>query len=110
MGGQDPSTTWVPFTFFLNTKASKSLCYGPGLLDEIVIGHPVEFVIQARNEKSENRNSGRDNFEVKIVKIIENQVPEKDEEGNELPLPPPEEIPCSVEDRVDGSYVVTYTQ
>jgi dynein heavy chain len=60
--GGDLSTTWIPFTFFLNTKAQRSLAYGPGLLTECSVGHPVEFVIQARNDKCENRKSGRDNF------------------------------------------------
>jgi len=51
----------------LNTRANKSLCYGPGTQKEAGLGHPVEFVIQARNDLCENRTSGRDKFEVKIT-------------------------------------------
>jgi len=29
----------------LNTRANKSLCYGPGVQKEAGLGHPVEFVI-----------------------------------------------------------------
>ena len=29
---------------------------------------PVEFIIQARNDLGENRTSGRDHFEVKVLK------------------------------------------
>lgn len=60
--GGDLTTTWCPFTYFMNTRAYKSLAYGPGLLHESAVGHPTEFIIQARNELGENRKSGRDNF------------------------------------------------
>ena len=41
----DLTTTWIPFNFFLNTRAVKSLSYGPGLLKDSVSGAEVEFVI-----------------------------------------------------------------
>lgn len=66
----------------MNTRAYKSLAYGPGLLNEGSVAHPTEFIIQARNENGENRKSGRDNFQVKIMKL-----------GNE-----PGEIPSQVID------------
>ena len=67
----------------MNTRALKSLAYGPGLLSDGSVGHPTEFIIQARNDLSENRKSGRDNFQVKITKVsdgseIANQVVDKD--------------------------------
>lgn len=58
----DLTTTYAEFSFFLDTRAEKSLCYGPGLLTDCAINEPVEFIIQARNESEENRTSGRDNF------------------------------------------------
>lgn len=60
--GGDLTTTWAPFTYFMNTRAYKSLAYGPGLLHECALATPVEFIIQARNDLGENRKSGRDNF------------------------------------------------
>jgi dynein heavy chain len=67
IGSEDISTTWVTFQYFLNTRANKSLCYGPGTQKEAGLGYPVEFVIQARNDLCENRTSGRDKFEIKIT-------------------------------------------
>ena len=32
IAGGDLTTTWIPFNYFLNTRALKSLAYGPGLL------------------------------------------------------------------------------
>lgn len=70
IGNGDLTTTWIPFQYFLNTRAAKSLAYGPGILKNLCAGTPVEFVIVARNDLNENRTSGRDNFKVKIKKEI----------------------------------------
>lgn len=32
IGNGDLTTTWIPFQYFLDTKADKSLVYGPGVL------------------------------------------------------------------------------
>lgn len=32
IGSDDLTTTWITFNYFLNTRAAKSLAYGPGLL------------------------------------------------------------------------------
>lgn len=60
MQGDDLTTTWIPFQYYLNTRAAKSLAYGPGLLQDVKPGEPVEFMIVARNELGENRTTGRD--------------------------------------------------
>jgi len=67
MAGDDLTTTWIPFNYYLNTRAYKSLAYGPGLLSDVKPGEPVEFMIVARNDLGENRTSGRDHFEVTIT-------------------------------------------
>jgi len=90
VSGGDLTTTWVPFAYFMNTRAIKSLCYGPGMAMEAAVGEPCEFVIQARNDLSENRKSGRDVFEVKITDANKN------------------EIPNEIVDLDDGSYRVKY--
>lgn len=46
----------------MNTRAAKSLCYGTGILEDQAINETTQFVIQARNDNSENRQSGRDAF------------------------------------------------
>ena len=89
--GGDLTTTWAPFTYFMNTRAYKSLAYGPGLLHEGSVGHPTEFLIQARNELGENRKSGRDNFQVRVLKVGDNS-----------------EIPSTLTDKDNGTYSVKY--
>jgi hypothetical protein len=55
MAGDDLTTTWIPFSYYLNTRAHKSLAYGPGLLPDVKPNEPVEFMIVARNDLGENR-------------------------------------------------------
>lgn len=78
------------FKYFMNTRAHKSLAYGPGLLKDGAAGVPTVFYIQARNDLGENRKSGADNPVVRIATFDE-------------------EIPFTIVDRNDGSYEVTYT-
>jgi dynein heavy chain len=122
IGSGDFSTTWVTFTYFLNTRGDKSLAYGPGLLPEVCPGYPVEFVIQARNENCENRASGRDNFELKIRKIkkeveVVEEVPEEgaevDGEAEAAPKkvkidPSASLLECKVVDNENGTYSCSY--
>jgi len=84
------TTTFVGYSYFLNTRSAKSLAFGPGILKEQAVGEPVEFVIQARNDEGQNRRSGRDIFQVNI----------KTTEGVEVPV--------EICDRDDGQYFVKY--
>ena len=86
------TTTWSSFSYFKNTRASKSLAYGPGLLADGAVGTTTEFIIQARNEDGENRRSGRDNFQVKITKVTEEH----------------EKVPCEIIDPDNGQYIVKF--
>ena len=86
--------TSTTFTYYMNTRAHKSLAYGPGLLKGGAPGVPTVFFIQARNDHGENRRSGNDNFIVKVTQ----------KNGEEAT-----EIPHEITDRNDGSYVVNYT-
>lgn len=74
INGGDLTTTYASFSYFMNTRAYKSLCYGPGLLEDQAINTPAEFIIQARNDLGENRTSGRDQFQVKINTHGDNPV------------------------------------
>jgi len=75
IGTEEISTTFVSFNYFLNTRAIKSLAYGPGCLPlDVAVGTPVEFVIQARNDLGENRTSGRDKFEVVATQMIPGEM------------------------------------
>jgi dynein heavy chain len=85
------TTTYVHYSYFLNTRAHKSLAFGNGLLENLAVNEPVEFIIQARNDEGQNRKSGRDVFQIAI----------KHEDGTE--------IPCNIDDHDDGQYFVSYT-
>jgi hypothetical protein len=92
MSSKDLTTTWCDFNFFKNTVASKSVCFGTGLLEDMQVGEPIEFFIQAKNEDGENRISGRDDFTVRIYTDDEEKA----------------DIPCQITDNENGSYTVSY--
>jgi dynein heavy chain len=104
MAGDDLTTTWIPFQYYLNTRAHKSLAYGPGLLQGVKPGEPVEFQIVARNDLGENRTSGRDMFEVKVTR----EIPVPADNENPDAKPGVEEIPCEITDKDDGTYNCKY--
>jgi dynein heavy chain len=107
IGNGDLTTTWIPFQYFLDTKASKSLVYGPGVLKENLVGHETEFVIIARNELNENRTSGRDTFIVKIKKELPKPADYNEEESGPYKIKyDSQEVP--IIDNDDGSYSVKY--
>lgn len=58
----------VPYVYFLNTKAEKSLMFGPGLLKENAVKAETMFYIQARNFNNQNRESGADEFIITITR------------------------------------------
>jgi len=102
IGSEEISTTWSNFNYFLNTRAVKSLAYGPGCMhQEVTAGNEIEFTIQARNDLGENRTSGRDIFEVTVC-----QFKPPAEEGAR---PERVEIECSIDDCDNGKYICKYT-
>ncbi|OMJ82808.1 hypothetical protein SteCoe_16405 [Stentor coeruleus] len=82
--------TWTKFTYFMNTRAHKSLAFGPGLLKDGSANQPTVFFIQSRNDLGENRRSGSDKFIIHVKK------------GEE-------EIPYEIVDNNNGMYNVSYT-
>jgi dynein heavy chain len=67
--------TSAEFTYFLNTKADQTICFGPGLLEDNHIDAEAMFYIQARNAEGHNRTTGADEFRVKI-KRLDIEMPE----------------------------------
>jgi hypothetical protein len=61
-------------------------------MQDMAINEDIEFFIQARNDNRENRQSGRDEFQVSI---------RTDDELKE-------EIICDVRDNDDGQYSIHY--
>lgn len=89
IGSGDYTITTSQFVYFLNTDASHTIVYGPGLLKSNCSGNKSIFCIQARNTKGENRESGADDFLVKIIhknkKTLVNKVREvEDFEGKTI--------------------------
>jgi len=83
--------TKTSFSFFLDTLCEKSCAYGPGIHNVQNSGEDTIFIINARDEEGGNRNSGRDNWKVKIIDKATK-----------------EEIPCSIHDNDNGNYDVHY--
>lgn len=108
IGNGDLTTTWIPFQYFLDTKAAKSLVYGPGILRNNLVGTETEFVIVARNDLNENRTSGRDTFVVKIKKEIPKPDDYEEVEGQPYRTKY-EETEVPIHDNDDGTYRVKYT-
>lgn len=104
IGNGDLTTTWIPFTYFLNTRAKNSLAYGAGLLKGLCPGEPTTFRIVARNDNNENRASGRDVFTVKIKKTIPVAADNEDPDAKATVL----EIPCAIIDNDNGGYECKY--
>ena len=71
--------TDVPFRFFLNTQSSKTIAFGPGLLENNRSKTETCFFIQSRDSRNENRKSGRDKFQIDIFTEREETV--TNEEG-----------------------------
>lgn len=69
--------TSAEFTYFLNTKADQTICFGPGLLEENHVDAEAMFIIQARNAEGHNRTTGADEFIVK-VKRLDIEIPEEE--------------------------------
>jgi hypothetical protein len=70
IGVRDFTTTFVKYKYFLNTIAEQSLCFGPGLQEEGMVGVKSRFMIQAINELKENRTSGADEFNIAVCKKV----------------------------------------
>ena len=92
INGEELSTNPINFTIYLDTKADKSIFFGPGALDGICPGHKTSLMIRAKNELNESRTSGRDNFTCTVV------------DNSTL-----EDIPSLITDLNNGLYRVEYT-
>lgn len=103
----DLTLTDVPFQFFLNTQSTKTIAFGPGLLENNKCGVPTSFFIQTRNMKNENRTSGSDEFEMAVY--TESEVVETNEEEEEITTIVRNPIEYKIVDLENGQYKVEYT-
>jgi dynein heavy chain len=70
INGEELSTNPINFTIYLDTKADKSVYFGPGSLNGVCPGHKTSLMIRAKNELNENRSSGMDEFTCSIVDSV----------------------------------------
>lgn len=85
------SVTKTQFSFFVDTACEKSCAYGPGVHHHQNAGEDTIFIINARDEEGNNRTSGRDHWQVRIVDKTTK-----------------EEIKPNIKDNDNGNYDVTY--
>lgn len=130
-GRFDLTITSAEFTYYLNTKADKTICFGPGLLEDNHVDAEAMFIIQSRNAEGANRTTGSDEFKV-TIKRLDLKVPEDpvldDREQKKFDQLPEEErksilekreqakqavlnritIQPTIIDQEDGTYLVKY--
>jgi len=120
IGAGDYTITSSNFVYFLNTDSENTIAYGPGLLKQNAVGHKTVFAVQARNTKGENRESGADVFQVKILhrnkKCMVKKTREVEQMSGEIKLEEYEEeeimdveLEHQLLDNHDGTYDVQYT-
>jgi dynein heavy chain len=98
IGARDLTTTTTTYAFFLNSIAEKSLCFGPGVLQEQQAGVETRLIIQLRNQNGENRKTGRDEFAI----ILQQLVPGDDGKTTRR------ELPFELVDKDNGQYEMKY--
>ena len=59
----------MSFDYFANTFSKNCLAFGPGLLEKVIYGIEMSFVIQAKDTLNDKRQSGGDKFVCEIVNI-----------------------------------------
>ena len=84
LGSKSLTNGTVDFSFFSVTDSTKSLAFGPGLLNGIAAGFPTSFVIQAKDRTGADRICGMDEFCVTITELdIIKSVEEVEDEGDD---------------------------
>ena len=93
--GEGWTVNIVKWNFFVNTKASKCVAYGPGLFESENAGwgFPAVFKVQAKDTAGRNRSSGGEASHWKPKVLFK-------ETG--------EEVACRVQDCEDGTYDCVY--
>lgn len=97
LDGDSFTTTMQKYTYFSVTNANACIIFGPGLLNGCATLEDVSFVIQARDDKNNNRTTGGDEFVVSIHMIGGG------DDGENLRI-----TGVRVQDLNNGRYVVTY--
>jgi dynein heavy chain len=104
----DTTLDYRKFTYFLNISPKNTVAFGPGVLQFNSTLAPTVFYVQAKNKNNENRTSGKDLIEVKIVyEYQEETINEKEEK---VVVTKTAEVPVDeIKDYDNGIYRVTYS-
>ena len=89
--GDELSTNPAAFTIYLDTKAERSIFYGPACLDGGAWGKQTSIIIRCRNELNENRISGLDNILVNVVEDSQKEI-----------------VPVTLIDNDNGTYTANF--
>ncbi|CAB1113053.1 unnamed protein product [Ectocarpus sp. CCAP 1310/34] len=119
IGPKGLTNTKVNFQYFSVGDATKTVAFGPGLLHGTAPAVPVVFMIQARDKIGNDRVCGMDEFRVEVVNVAEEAerlkeaakaaAKSKDKEGEEEEEEVVPGIAASIQDNMDGTYLVSYT-
>ncbi|CBJ30911.1 Dynein heavy chain family dynein heavy chain [Ectocarpus siliculosus] len=119
IGPKGLTNTKVNFQYFSVGDATKTVAFGPGLLHGTAPAVPVVFMIQARDKIGNDRVCGMDEFRVEVVNVAEEAerlkeaakaaAKSKDKEGEEEEEEVVPGIASSIQDNMDGTYLVSYT-
>lgn len=113
-GGQSLTVTRQVFSIFTVADATKCLAAGPGIVSGCATGVPTCFIIQSRDATENNRITGSDEFEVRVIYLGEQESKIEDEEEEEKGQEKAQNVIHEVEnvsitDKQDGTYLVTFT-
>ena len=116
---EDLTITKSEFKYFLNTRAEKTIAFGPGLLKSNAVGAKTKIFIQSRNINNENRKSGNDQFKINIYYHDSSldEIPEEEESNTqkteekekEVEVIEREMVPYEITDSNDGQYQIEFT-
>jgi dynein heavy chain len=105
----DLTITSCSFSYYLNTKADKTIAFGPGLLKDNLVGSVTKFYIQARNHQNENRKSGSDKFRVQIQRQSSSQAELDKPTDSGQAATDEEDIDYAINDMGNGQYEVCFS-
>ena len=99
IGDKTITNTTTGYKFHSVTDASKTVAFGPGLLAGSLAGTPTEFVIKSFGANGAPRDTGGDKWSINFA----------DEDGTPLSAEEVAKLNLNIEDKGDGTYLVTYT-
>ncbi|CAM9266952.1 unnamed protein product [Chrysoparadoxa australica] len=115
IGPKGLTSKTLEFQYFSVGDATKTLAFGPGLLDGFAAALPVQFMIQAIDKIGNERVCGMDEFDIVVTDVAAAFEREQGKAkagaggGNDEDEGPSVTVPCTIEDHSNGTYTVTYT-